>query len=108
VRRYGNIIIIIIIHYLLLFAYLRVPKYINAHTISPTDTATIPISVDQPYAGPAASCCNINGTHSIWPNYISGMQTFASRPCRGLEESTGSDPLGTSRYQQPGEGFLDP
>jgi hypothetical protein len=25
----------------------------------------IQISVDQPYAGPAASCCGINGTHSI-------------------------------------------
>jgi hypothetical protein len=34
------------------------------HTISPTNTATNPISVDQPYAGPAASCCSINGTHS--------------------------------------------
>jgi hypothetical protein len=35
------------------------------HTISPTNTATNPISVYQPYAGSAASCCNINGTHSI-------------------------------------------
>jgi hypothetical protein len=35
------------------------------YTISPTNTATNPISVDQPYAGPAASCCSINGTHSI-------------------------------------------
>jgi hypothetical protein len=25
----------------------------------------IQISVDQPYAGPAASCCVISGTHSI-------------------------------------------
>jgi hypothetical protein len=40
-------------------------KKCKTYTISPTDTATIPISVDQPYAGPAASCCNINGTHSI-------------------------------------------
>jgi hypothetical protein len=26
----------------------------------------IQISVDQPYAGPAASCCGIIGTHSNW------------------------------------------
>jgi hypothetical protein len=26
----------------------------------------IQISVDQPYAGPAASCCGIIGTHSIY------------------------------------------
>jgi hypothetical protein len=37
----------------------------NIHTISPTNTATNTISVDQPYAGPAASCCSINETHSI-------------------------------------------
>jgi TM2 domain-containing membrane protein YozV len=38
----------------------------RVHTISPTNTATNPISVDQPYAGPAASCCSINGTHSMY------------------------------------------
>jgi hypothetical protein len=37
---------------------------------SPTNTATNPISVDQPYAGPAASCCSINGTHSIKINIL--------------------------------------
>jgi hypothetical protein len=26
----------------------------------------IQVSVDQPYADPAARCCSINGTHSIW------------------------------------------
>jgi hypothetical protein len=35
--------------------------------------ATIPqqiqISVDQPYAGPAASCCGIIGTHSVSNNF---------------------------------------
>jgi hypothetical protein len=38
----------------------------TTYTISPTNTATNPISVDQPYAGPAASCCSINGTYSIY------------------------------------------
>jgi hypothetical protein len=30
----------------------------------------IQISVDQPYTGPAASCCGINGTHSIFRYFL--------------------------------------
>jgi hypothetical protein len=30
----------------------------------------IQISVDQPYVGPAASCCVISGTHSIYHNEV--------------------------------------
>jgi hypothetical protein len=28
-----------------------------------------PNAVDQHYSGPAASCCGIIGTHSIWQHY---------------------------------------
>jgi hypothetical protein len=34
------------------------------------------ISVDQPYAGPAASCCVIIGTHSMWHGVTKVNGTF--------------------------------
>jgi hypothetical protein len=46
----------------------------------PPISQQIQISVDQPYAGPSASCCGINGTHSIFArmyvisaHYIAGQ-----------------------------------
>jgi hypothetical protein len=38
--------------------------------ICPSNTATNPNLSDQPYAGPAASCCVISGTHSICLHYL--------------------------------------
>jgi hypothetical protein len=54
-------------------------KFFNssAYTISPTNTATNPISVDQPYASPAASCCSINGTHSMYLEVDTAAGFFA-------------------------------
>jgi hypothetical protein len=63
---------------------------LGINTISPTNTATNPISVDQPYAGPAASCCSINGTHSICDNISNCISTCIRRYFIILKENPGS------------------
>jgi hypothetical protein len=44
----------------------------------PPITQQIQISVDQPYAGPAASCCGIIGTHRVVSSGISRQLVVAT------------------------------